>query len=153
MENSLKIHLLCFSKSFWRSLPQTFLEASMLYNVFTSFDSGWGAQYFKQKPTSQLPNRSVKYLLFYTKDLTYLLHFQRKLALFIAKILGNIHFLPLFYFFWEWVRCLILQTNTNFLVSHQKNLYFHPRDFTCLLNFQKHKVVSIRGVFRTQLNI
>ena len=50
----------------------------------------------------QLPTKSVKYLLFYTKNLTYLLHFQRKLALSIAEVPRNIYFLPLHYFFLEW---------------------------------------------------
>ena len=45
----------------------------------------------------QLPHKSVKYLLFYTKDLTLLLHFQQKLAFCIAKFPINIHFLPNFY--------------------------------------------------------
>ena len=35
---------------------------------------------------NQLPNKSAKYLLFYTKDLTYLLHFQGKLALSIGEL-------------------------------------------------------------------
>ena len=48
---------------------------------------------------NQLPNRSAKYLLFYTKCLTYLLHFQGKLALFIGEAPGNIHFLRLFHWF------------------------------------------------------
>ena len=48
---------------------------------------------------NQIPNRSVKYLLFYTKDITYLLHFQIKLALSIALVLRNIHCLPHFYWF------------------------------------------------------
>ena len=39
---------------------------------------------------NQIPNRSVKYLLFYTKDITYLLHSQIKLALSIALVLRNI---------------------------------------------------------------
>ena len=73
---------------------------------------------------NQLPNRSAKYLLFYTKYLTYLVHFQGKLALSIGEAPGNIHFLPLFHWFWEWVRCLILQINTSFLISQQKTYIF-----------------------------
>ena len=48
---------------------------------------------------NQLPNRSIKYLLFYTRDLAYRLHFQRKLVLSMANVPGNIHFLQLFYWF------------------------------------------------------
>ena len=47
----------------------------------------------------QLPNRSAKYLLFYTKDLTYLLYFQGKLTLSIGEFPGNIHYLPFFHWF------------------------------------------------------
>ena len=36
---------------------------------------------------------SVKYLLFYTKDLVYLFDFQRKVALSITEVPGNIRFL------------------------------------------------------------
>ena len=41
---------------------------------------------------NQLPNKSAKYLLFYTKDLTYLLHFQGKLALSIRELPEVYHF-------------------------------------------------------------
>ena len=67
---------------------------------------------------------SAKYLLFYTKNLTYLLYFQGKLALSIGEIFGNIHFLPFFHWFWECVRCLILQINTSFLIGQQRTYIF-----------------------------
>ena len=42
---------------------------------------------------NQLPSKLVKYLLFYTKELTPPLYFQRKLALSMAEVPINIHFL------------------------------------------------------------
>ena len=42
---------------------------------------------------------SAEYLLFYTKDFTYLLYFQGKLALAIGEFSENIPFLPLFHWF------------------------------------------------------
>ena len=41
---------------------------------------------------NQLSNKSVKYLLVYTKNLTYLFHFQRKSALSITEAPKNIQF-------------------------------------------------------------
>ena len=41
---------------------------------------------------NQFSNKSVKYLLVYTKNLTYLFHFQRKLALSITEAPKNIQF-------------------------------------------------------------
>ena len=90
LEASLKIHLSFFPKSSWRSLARRFLEAAIFYHMFTGFGSGWGVQYFNK---SQLLNMSVKYLLFYTKDLVYLFDFQRKVALSITEVPGNIRFL------------------------------------------------------------
>ena len=84
---------------------------------------------------SELPNRSAKYLLFYTKVLSYVLHFQEKLVLPIGEVPGYIRFLPLFHWFWKWIRCLMLEINTSFLISLQKKYIFSKEtlhiSFTC----------------------
>ena len=95
---------------------------------------------------SQLPNRSAEYLLFYTKELTYLLHFQGKWAPSIGEVSWNIHILLLFHWFWEWVRCLILQMNTSFLISQLKTYIFTQE--TLRISFTYLHI----GVFRTQSN-
>ena len=62
LEDSLKIHLsFFFSKSNSPCLSQRLLEASIFYHMFTSFDS---VQVYNISNKNQLPNRSVKYLLF-----------------------------------------------------------------------------------------
>ena len=53
---------------------------------------------------------------FYTKHLTLLLHFEKKLVLSIEDIFTNIDFLPNFYLFSQWIRCAIFQINTNLLI-------------------------------------
>ena len=121
MEDSLKIHLYFFSKSNWPSLSQSLFEASSFTICLLVLTVG---EVYNISNKNQLPNRSIKYLLFYTRDLAYRLHFQRKLVLSMANVLGNIHFLQLFHWFWEWVMCLILQINTTFLISQQKTYAF-----------------------------
>ena len=86
-------------------------------------------------------------IYYFTQDLTYLLYFQGKLALFIGEFPGNIHFLPLFHWFWEWVRCLILQINTSFLISQQRTYIFTQE--TLHISFTYLNIL----VFRTQSNI
>ena len=90
LEDSLKIHLsfspkalgALWHRGFWKQPYFTIcllvLEVGEVYNISNK---------------SQLLNMSVKYLLFYTKDLVYLLDFQRKVALSITEIPGNIRFL------------------------------------------------------------
>ena len=136
--------LLSFKKQKFRSPSQNLLETS----TFTTFLQIFTVdELYNISNKNQLPNRSAKYLLFYTKDLTCLLHFQGKLALSIGEVPGNIHFLPLFHWFWEWVRCLILQINTSVLISHQKTYIFTQE--TLYISFTYLHI----GVFRTQWNI
>ena len=59
------------------SMSTFFLTVDEVYNISSK---------------KQFPNKSVKYLIFYTKDLLPLLHFQGKLALSIAEVPENIHF-------------------------------------------------------------
>ena len=43
---------------------------------------------------------------------------QNILELSITEIFGNIHFVPHSYSFWLWMRFVIFQINTNFLIAH-----------------------------------
>ena len=79
---------LCFKNNL-RSPLQKLLETSTYYHIFTNFHGGWGKQYFKYVPSSS--NLRTQ---FYNPP-----SFEKKLALFIASLFGNIHFLLTFHFF------------------------------------------------------
>ena len=67
----------------------------------------------KYQPSTSL----MKYQYFYKRDFISLLHFKIKFALFMSKVVPNIHFIPHFYYFWQWVRFVIFQINTDFLIN------------------------------------
>ena len=125
LEDSLKIYLSFFPKGIGSLCLRGYYKHPRLTICLLVLTVG---EVCNISNKNQLPNTSILYLLIYTKDLSHLLRFQRKLAVSVAEVPRNIHSLPFFYWFWEWVSCLILQINTSFLISRQKNLYFHLRD-------------------------
>ena len=78
------------------SLSHKFLETSTFYQMPTSFHCDWGLQYFKQIPTSK---QYTKTLTFLQKRIYIFLLFGKKLALSIANVFWNIHFLLHFHYF------------------------------------------------------
>ena len=60
----------------------------------------------------------------------------------IAKVFRNIHFLPHFHYFYQWVKFAIFQINTKFLIN-QLQTYFYARYLTVLLHCNKSFVLSI----------
>ena len=61
----------------------------------------------------------------------------------------------MFYCFWEWVRCLILQINTSFLISQQKTYIFAQETLHIFLFFKDNTRFPSEGYLRpswTQLN-
>ena len=93
-----KIHytLPSFPKNNLCSPLQMLLETSNFYHIFTSF-SEWMSCYISNK--YQPPNNLAKYQYFYTKGFISILHFEKELALSIANVFWNIHFLPHFHYF------------------------------------------------------
>ena len=59
----------------------------------------------------------------YTRDLTTLLHFKIKSVLSIAEDFRNIHFLPHFHYFHQWMGFAIFQINTKFLINLLKYIF------------------------------
>ena len=68
----------------------------------------------------------AKYQYFYTRQFTSLLLFEKKFLLFITNVFRNIHFLPHFHYFEQWMRFVILQINADFLVNQLK-IFFYTR--------------------------
>ena len=72
-----------------------------------------------------LINQLTKY--FYTRHLTLPPYFTKKFALSIAESFKNIHFLPHFYQFSEWMNCTMFQIKTNFQTGQQNIYYFKQK--------------------------
>ena len=88
-----------------------------------------------------------KHWYFYTKEFINLLYFEKRLALSIANIFWNIQFLPHFYYFLQWVRVVIFQINTNFLINKLKK-YFYTKKLALLLHTIRKLTLSIAEYFR-----
>ena len=95
----------------------------------------------------QPPNNLAEHQYFYTKDFISLLHFEKQLALSTAKVFRNIHFLPLFPYFWKWMRFVIFQVNVDFLINLLTK-YFYTRHLTIRLYFKWTFALSIAESFR-----
>ena len=103
------ISLRHFEKN-WHSPLQMFFETSTFYLYFQK----WVKFVIFQVNADFLINQLTEY--FCTRHLTPLLSFKRKCALSIAESLRNIHFLPHFYNFSQWMRCVIFHMNTHLLI-------------------------------------
>ena len=66
----------------------------------------------------------MKCQYFYKSEFISLLHFGEKLALSIANVFRDIHFLPLFHYFQKSVRFVIFQINVDFLTNHLQNYFY-----------------------------
>ena len=75
------------------------------------------------------PTNLAKYQYFYTRDLISFLHFEKKLALSMASVFRNIHFLQHFDYFWQWLRFLIFQINANFLINQLTKHFLHKTHY------------------------
>ena len=84
----------------------------------------------------------------FAQETLYLSFILKKiLALSIANIIQNIHFSPHFHYFYQWVRFLIFQINTDFLIN-QLQKYFYTKHLTLLLHSNKKVVLLIAEGFR-----
>ena len=102
------LHRQCFLKHPFFSTFSVFITVSEVCTISNKY---W------------LPNKSAtKY--FFTEHITPVFHFQKKVALSIAKDFINIHFLRHTYYLSQWMRYSIFQKNTNLLVIYQINDIF-----------------------------
>ena len=86
----------------------------------------------------RLPNKSAKCWYFHTVNLKSSHYFQKTIIV-IMEVFTNIHFLPHFDQFWQWMGCLIFQTNTNFLIS-QQNIHIFTQKNLHLSFDSKNKI-------------
>ena len=97
---------------------------------------------------NQPPNNLAKRQYFYTRDFISLLHFKRKLALFIAKPFRKHPLFTTFSLFLTVRNVCNIQINTNFFINYLENIFtqdtFSPTSIqgrNCALHhksFQKH---------------
>ena len=84
---------------------------------------------------------------FYPRNLTPLLHFNKKDMLFIAEDFRNIYFLQHFYQFSQWMRCEIFQINTDILTNQQSINIFTQEALQFSFILIKKLALSIANVF------
>ena len=72
---------------------------------------------------------------------------KKKLALSIANIFRNIYFLTHFNYFWQWVRFLIFQINTDFLINQLTNYFLRKTPYN-IPSFLKKVLFSIAETLR-----
>ena len=123
------------------ALHRTIFQKHPLFTTFLLVLTVDEVHYISNK--YQAPYSLAKRQYFYKRDFISLLHFGKKMMLSIANVFPNIHFLPIFHYFWKWVRFLIFQINADFLINHLQN-YFYTKHLRLLLHFRKKFVFSIK---------
>ena len=71
----------------------------------------------KYQPPCNLPSINI-----FTQGTLYI-YFEKILVLFIANVFWNIHFMPHFHYFYQWVTFLIFQINTKFVKKQPKSIF------------------------------
>ena len=89
----------------------------------------------------------MKYQYFYTRDFIPFLHFERKLALSIAKFFQNIYFSLPFSLFSTMSKVCNISNKTDFLIN-QLQKYFYTKHLTLLLYFKQKSCALDRRRFR-----
>ena len=98
----------------------------------------------------QLLNKSGDNLVFCMKDLTFALYLKNFLVLSVVEVFENIRFLPRFYKFGKWLRCVLNISDVYYLslpnidiFTHESRLSF-PKKFGALhrKRFQKNRLFS-----------
>ena len=88
-------------------------------------------------------NNLAKHQYFYTRDFISLRHFEKKLALSIANVFRNIHFLSLF----SKVSEVCNISSKCWLSDKSAKKYFYRRHLTPLLSFKKFFCALHRRIF------
>ena len=127
-----------------RSQSQMLLETSTFTTILLVF-TVHEVCYISNK--YQPPNTWAKHPYFYSRNFISLIHFEKILVLSIANIFQNIHFLPHSHYFYQWVRFVIFQINTDVLINKLQK-YFYTKHLTLLFYSNKKFVLSIAQVFR-----
>ena len=125
------------------ALPsQNLLETSTLYHIFTSFHSRWVVCCISNK--YQPPNNIAKHKYFYTRDFISLFHFDKILALSIAKVFETSSYYHISLLTVSEV-CNI--SNKHYLVnkSSAKETFFHKASYT-LPSFQNKCALHCRSL-------
>ena len=107
------------SKKNWHSPSQRFFETStfdLFFSILT-VDQVW---YISNKNTP--PNNLAKRQYFCTRDFISLLHFERKLVLFIAKPFRKHPLFTIFSLFLTVGKDYNIQMNTDFFINQLKNI-------------------------------
>ena len=129
-------------KKTWTLHCRSFQKQLLFYQIFISLhvDEVYNISN-KYRPPSNL----VKHLHSYTRDFTSILYFEKN-GLFRRKnFWKHLFFLPHFQYFWQWVRFVMFQINSDLLTNLLKSIFTQD---TLHLSFLKKNALSIKEVFR-----
>ena len=102
------------------ALHRRIFQKHPLFTTFLAFLTVDEVCYISDK--NQPPNNLAKYQYFYTRDFISLLHFEKKLALFIAKLFRKYPLFTTFSLFLIVGKVCNIQINTDFFINQLKNI-------------------------------